>query len=89
MRRLATLEKNMSEEAIRVTPTADGPYMVTGDLHLLWPSGHNISLEGEADENGAIYLCRCGASKNKPFCDNSHKRIGFKSTEGDDTAHRE
>jgi CDGSH-type Zn-finger protein len=47
-----------------------------------------ISQEGEADENGAIYLCRCGASQNKPFCDNSHKRIGFKSTEGDATAHR-
>lgn len=74
---------------IRITPTADGPNMVTGDVELFWPSGHRISLEGEADENGAIYLCRCGASKNKPFCDNSHLRIGFKSSEGDATAHRE
>ena len=75
--------------SVRITPTADGPNKVIGDIELFWPSGHPISLEGEADENGAIYLCRCGASNNKPFCDNSHKRIGFKSTEGDATAHRE
>ena len=75
-------------EDVRVTPTADGPYMVVGAFALNWPSGHEISMTGEADENGAIYLCRCGHSNNKPFCDNSHKRVGFKSTEGDATAHR-
>jgi CDGSH-type Zn-finger protein len=74
---------------VHITPTADGPYMITGPFELSWPSGHNISAAGEADEAGAIYLCRCGHSNNKPFCDNSHKRVGFKSTEGDATAHRE
>lgn len=74
-------------DGVRVTPTADGPYMVGGEFALQWPSGHVISMAGEADENGYIYLCRCGHSNNKPFCDNSHKRVGFKSTEGDATAH--
>lgn len=72
-----------------VVPTVDGPYMVTGDIALIWPSGHVINQEGEADENGAIYLCRCSWSKNKPFCDNSHRTHGFKSKEGDETAHRD
>ncbi|MEO7201408.1 MAG: CDGSH iron-sulfur domain-containing protein [Candidatus Tumulicola sp.] len=63
--------------------------MVIGTFALNWPSGHAISTTGEADENGAIYLCRCGHSNNKPFCDNSHKRVNFKSTEGDSTAHRD
>lgn len=74
--------------SVRIVPTADGPNMITGAFDLAWPSGHTISMQGEADEAGAIYLCRCGASNNKPFCDNSHKRIGFKSTEGDATAHK-
>lgn len=74
---------------VQVTPTADGPYMVGGEFALQWPSGHVISMAGEADENGYIYLCRCGHSNNKPFCDNSHKRVGFKSTEGDATAHKD
>lgn len=63
--------------------------MIAGALTLQWPSGHTISLADEADENGNIYLCRCGHSNNKPFCDNSHKRVSFKSTEGDATAHKE
>ena len=75
-------------ETIQITPTADGPNMVTGAIELLWPSDHVISQDGAADKNGAIYLCRCGASKDKPFCDQSHKLIGFKSTEGDATSHR-
>ena len=76
-------------DGVEVTPTADGPYMIGGEFALKWPSGHGISMAGEADENGYIYLCRCGHSNNKPFCDNSHKRVGFKSTEGDATAHKE
>lgn len=76
-------------ESVEITPTADGPYMIAGGFSLKWPSGHEVSMGGEADEAGNIYLCRCGHSDNKPFCDNSHKRVGFKSTEGDATAHRD
>jgi CDGSH-type Zn-finger protein len=81
--------KDSSMADVRVVPTVDGPNMITGSFGLAWPSGHTISMAGKADENGAISLCRCGHSKDKPFCDGSHKRVGFKSTEGDATAHHD
>ncbi|MEM9181104.1 MAG: CDGSH iron-sulfur domain-containing protein [Pseudomonadota bacterium] len=49
----------------------DGPLYVSGDL----------SIEGASDDMQSATrraaLCRCGASKNKPFCDNSHRDIEF------------
>ncbi len=65
---------------VQITPTIDGPYMVTGDIELVWPSGHEIPVGKE------VYLCRCGQSGTKPICDGSHQRVGFKSVEGDATA---
>ena len=74
---------------VRITPTLNGPNMITGDIELVWPSGHRIDTRAEADKAGAIYLCRCGRSQNKPFCDGTHEKVGFRFSEGDDTAHRE
>jgi len=50
---------------------AHGPLYVYGDLCITSPEG-NVTLQ---DTRAA--LCRCGASQNKPFCDNSHLRIAF------------
>ena len=55
-----------------VTVTNDGPYAVTGDIEL---AGAAIA-EGASKEH--YTLCRCGGSKNKPFCDGTHWHIGFK-----------
>lgn len=49
---------------------ADGPLYVTGRLRIALPDGETI------DETRAA-LCRCGHSKDKPFCDNSHLEAGF------------
>ncbi len=49
---------------------ADGPLEICGELSLTGGGGSH-----EAGEK--IYLCRCGASENKPFCDGAHARIGF------------
>lgn len=57
-----------------VVPTDDGPYMVSGSFTLTDAEGNEISVEGDA------YLCRCGASGNKPFCDGSHRKAKFEST---------
>jgi CDGSH-type Zn-finger protein len=55
----------------------DGPYEVAGGVKLLDPSGKEYA-ESAIDP---LYLCRCGASKTKPFCDGSHEDIGFKADE--------
>ena len=50
----------------------NGPLQVTGDFVLK-------SMKGLVIETGEkVFLCRCGASKNKPFCDGSHRRVGLK-----------
>jgi CDGSH-type Zn-finger protein/uncharacterized Fe-S cluster protein YjdI len=56
-----------------VTPTPDGSIKVEGDLRL-------ASADGETDyEGNRAFLCRCGGSHNKPFCDGTHKTIGFEA----------
>jgi 3-phenylpropionate/trans-cinnamate dioxygenase ferredoxin subunit len=58
---------------VRVTPTENGPYKVEGPVELLDPDGNPIPLPG----GRAIFLCRCGGSTTKPFCDGTHSKIGF------------
>jgi len=72
----------MADDVI-ITPTNDGPYWVRGSIALQLPSGKILKTEGET------WLCRCGHSEDKPFCDGHHKTIGFKAREGDETSHRE
>lgn len=49
----------------------NGPLEVSGNLTMVAGSGRS------AWQGRKVYLCRCGASGNKPFCDGSHKRIDF------------
>jgi CDGSH-type Zn-finger protein/uncharacterized Fe-S cluster protein YjdI len=49
----------------------DGPLYASGDLEITTPQG-TVLLD-----DTRVALCRCGASKNKPFCDNSHWEIDF------------
>jgi CDGSH-type Zn-finger protein/uncharacterized Fe-S cluster protein YjdI len=58
---------------LKITPFTDGPVMVEGNLVLKAGSGRN------AWQGRKVFLCRCGASKNKPFCDGTHKDIDFKA----------
>jgi CDGSH-type Zn-finger protein len=55
-----------------VTALRDGPYAVTGGIELMGVE------PGEGASKEHYTLCRCGASKNKPFCDGSHWEVGFK-----------
>jgi CDGSH-type Zn-finger protein/uncharacterized Fe-S cluster protein YjdI len=58
-------------ERNRVMVAADGPLYVSGDLELRRAGQES----GRAETR--LALCRCGASKNKPYCDNSHLEAGF------------
>lgn len=63
-------------EDVEITFTNHGPIRVAGrDIVLKDPSGRAFDLSGRE----AISLCRCGHSKNKPFCDGSHKAANFQS----------
>lgn len=58
---------------LNIKPLPDGPLLVKGNMTIRAGSGR-IAWQGSD-----AALCRCGASKNKPFCDGSHKKAGFKS----------
>lgn len=56
---------------------ANGPYKVSGDFRLVDAEGNEIDTSAH-EKDGTVVLCRCGASKTKPFCDKSHKTICFR-----------
>jgi hypothetical protein len=55
-----------------VTVTDNGPYAVTGGVELM-----GVEF-GDGASKEHYTLCRCGASKNKPFCDGSHWEVRFR-----------
>ncbi len=57
---------------LTVTPLANGPVLVKGLLEVRSADGVTSSYH-----EGQTALCRCGASSKKPFCDGTHKQIGF------------
>jgi len=74
---------------MKVRVGRDGPYIVTGSVPLI---AKKIVLDKEGmplawettrrfPAKASYSLCRCGKSKNKPFCDNSHKTANFSGTE--------
>jgi CDGSH-type Zn-finger protein len=60
----------------RITVMNNGSLRVEGDeFDIVDQEGHVFGLAGRT----RISLCRCGQSKDKPFCDSSHKTCGFES----------
>jgi CDGSH-type Zn-finger protein len=56
-----------------LTPKKDGPLYFSGNLELVSGTGRTVNRLREA------WLCRCGRSNNKPYCDGTHKKTGFRS----------
>ena len=56
---------------LRITLKPNGPLRCFGEMQLFDSKGAAAWIGGQAS------LCRCGSSKNKPFCDGTHRDIGF------------
>src|ERR671919_3190464 len=69
-----------SQNNPKILPLSNGPYYLINDMkpkiveHLQDENGKSLS------NISRTALCRCGASKNKPFCDGTHGAIGFSSS---------
>ncbi|WP_210463940.1 MULTISPECIES: CDGSH iron-sulfur domain-containing protein [Rufibacter] len=53
----------------KVTVNNNGSLKIEGEFIIVDPMGNEYNLQGRE----AVSICRCGLSKNKPFCDGSHK----------------
>ena len=60
----------------RITVQNNGSLRVEGEFEIVDAEGRPFGLAGRQ----RVTLCRCGHSATKPFCDGTHKRIGFDST---------
>lgn len=65
-------EKPSRENTITIVP--DGPLYLRGDIEIQNAEGETLL------EDTRVAVCRCGASKNKPLCDNSHREIDFQAS---------
>lgn len=87
---MATPQEDTAGNGVRIVIEKNGPYWVQGDVPLVRKTqvvseyGEPLTWEKEGaieTEEGEYWLCRCGQSRNKPFCDSSHRRVRFDGTE--------
>ena len=60
-------------DTVEITAVPNGPYLVRGLVEIVDPVTQEVRRETR------VALCRCGHSQHKPFCDNTHRVIGFRS----------
>ncbi|HOT98930.1 MAG TPA: (4Fe-4S)-binding protein [Methanotrichaceae archaeon] len=71
-RRAGSAPSSVCQSDGRIVVAKNGPLLVEGSLSLIDEDGNELA------SNESFALCRCGASKKKPFCDGSHAAIGFR-----------
>lgn len=57
----------------KITSIKNGPYLVEGPITIIDATGQTKEIAA----GQTVRLCRCGGSKTKPFCDDTHKTNGF------------
>ena len=60
---------------VKIEVRANGPNRVYGPIEVVDQEGNSFTIP----EGQWVSLCRCGHSKNKPFCDASHREAGFEA----------
>jgi len=69
----------LSDDDATITPYRDGPYIVRGNFTVMDQDGNPIQTHRKT-----IALCRCGKSQIRPFCDGTHKLVGFRAAGRDE-----
>jgi CDGSH-type Zn-finger protein len=59
--------------AVKITVNTNGSLKIEGPIELVDAAGNALPTR----EGKPVFLCRCGASANKPFCDGAHKSVDF------------
>jgi CDGSH-type Zn-finger protein len=67
----------MADSQTKITPYRNGPYLIRGPFVMVDQDGNEIKVERRV-----VALCRCGRSQIRPFCDGTHKAIGFRADSG-------
>lgn len=65
-------------DAVTITAYRDGPLLVRGAATIVDTDGRPLRCERDP-----VALCRCGRSRIKPFCDGTHKLVGFRAAGGE------
>ena len=60
---------------VTITPTDNGPYLIEGAARVVDADGNDYGLSAQT----TIFLCRCGHSGTKPFCDGTHETLSFEA----------
>jgi CDGSH-type Zn-finger protein len=71
------MSEDGSRVPTRITPYRNGPYLVRGPVVVVDQDGNEIEVKRQV-----VALCRCGRSQIRPFCDGTHKAIGFRAESG-------
>jgi CDGSH-type Zn-finger protein len=64
-------QKSATAPKTKVQIIGGGPLMLEGEVTIVDKNGVETVKEGK------VFLCRCGVSKTKPFCDGTHKTVEF------------